>query len=144
MSSPANTRFTLRRVSFTSLMRFGCLLGSLAAFTPSLICGLTGLWLVGVLRQWLESWEKFSLNVLGQTVLTVNLIDTLRLNQALSWLRTLDAWGGPGALAMVLILAAAGGLVLAVIVSLVGLGYNIVAWLTGGIEVELAQISSDK
>jgi len=47
-------------------MRFGCLLGGLATFTPSLICGLTGFWLVGVLRHWLESWEKFSLNVLGQ------------------------------------------------------------------------------
>ncbi len=132
-------RFTLRRVSFGSLARFGCLLGGLAAFTPSLICGLAGLWLAGALRQWLESWEKIRLSVLGQPVLTVNLVETLQLSQVLSWLRTLDAWGGLGALAVILILSAAGGIVLAVVVSLVGLGNNIVAWLTGGLEVELLQ-----
>ena len=33
----------IRRVSLASLGKFGCLLGVVAAFLPSLLCGLAGL-----------------------------------------------------------------------------------------------------
>jgi hypothetical protein len=132
--------YRIKSISLPSLAKFGCLLGGLIALAPSLLCGLTGLWAVGVTRRWLEGLQQLRIN-LPQPLpsLAINGVELLRLDQLLGWLQLVDNWSPLFGLLVVLSLSLAAGLVLAVIVAVVGLGYNLLAALTGGLEVELSQ-----
>lgn len=127
----------VRRIAYSSLAKFGCLLGGVAMVLPGLVCGLGGVVLVRVLRVWLESWQQFNLSILGQNVGSFDLINALRLTALLERLRILDATGPLALLGVAVAVALLGGLLLAVIVVGVGLAYNVLAWLTGGIMLEL-------
>jgi hypothetical protein len=127
----------IKRIAYGSLAKFGCLLGGIAMLLPSLTCGVGGLWVVRVLRLWLESWQTFTISALGRDLGSVDLISTLRLTAALERLQALDASGPMAILSVTFALSLAGGLLLALVISLVGLAYNFLAWLTGGLVLEL-------
>jgi hypothetical protein len=130
--------YRVKSISLPSLAKFGCLLGGLIALAPGLVCGLTGLWVVGVTRRWLDGLQHLRLDLprpLPSPV--INGVELLRLGQVLTWLRFVDDWSPLFGLVVVLGLSLAAGLVLAAIVAVVGLGYNLVAALTGGLEIEL-------
>jgi hypothetical protein len=104
---------------------------------PGLVCGIGTLMLVRVLRVWLESWQQFTLTVLGQTLGSLDLINALRLTAVLDRLRVLDQTSPLALIGITFAVSLFGGLLLALVVILVGLGYNVLAWLTGGITLEL-------
>jgi hypothetical protein len=134
-------KVAIQRVGLASLGKMGCLLGAVAAFLPSLFCGLTGLALARLALRWLESWQEWSLSLLGQELARVNLVELLGLARVLELLQTLTAVSGWVLLLAVLILALVTGVVLAVIIVLVGLAYNLVAAGTGGVVVELKSVT---
>jgi hypothetical protein len=127
----------IRRVSLASLARTGCLMGVVAAFLPSLLCGLAALALAGVLRGWLESWQTLTITVLGQDIASFDLVQFLNLGGLQQFLHTLGSLSFGLLALLVLALALLTGLALALIVSLVGLAYNLLASVTGGLVVEL-------
>ena len=129
--------FRVARVAYSSLAKFGCLLGGVLAFLPSLLCGLTAFVLVRGLRGWIESWRALNVSVLGNTLTTIDLIELLKLNQALDRLRVLDSLGPLGLLGTTVTLALLGGLFVAILTLLGGMAYNLLAWLTGGIVLEV-------
>ena len=131
--------YVVRRLSLSSIARYGCLLGGVAALIPSLLCGLAGLWGAAVMRRWLESWQEVRLNLLGRDLITLDFISLLHLNGLLRALQSVDARFAVVALALILALALVIGLIVAVTVSLVGWTYNLVAAATGGVEVQLVE-----
>jgi hypothetical protein len=133
-------KVAVERVGLASLGKMGCLLGAVAAFLPSLLCGVAGLALAGLILRWLESWQEWKLSILGQELARVNLVELLGLQRVLEFLQAATAVSGWTLLLAVLILALAAGLLLAVIIVLCGLVYNLVAAATGGVVLELKSV----
>jgi hypothetical protein len=133
-------KVAIRRVGLASLGKMGCLLGAVAAFLPSLLCGLVSLGLAGLVRRWLESWQGVTLSVLGREIARLNFVDLLGLEKVLHLLQTVTAASIPVLLLGVLALALVVGGLLALIVVLVRLAYNLLASASGGVVVEMAAI----
>jgi len=137
-------KVAIRRVSPISLGKAGCLLGVVAALLPSLLCGLLGLGVVGLLRHWLEGWQEVTVSLLGQEITHLNFVQLLGLEKVLALLQTLGATSLPALFLAVLALALVSGAFLAVTVALVGLAYNLLASATGGIVVEMTAVGKPK
>jgi len=133
----------MRRVGLASLGKFGCLLGAVAAFLPSLLCGLLALGLASLLRHWLENWQEVSISLLGQDLARLDLIRLLDLQQVLAVVQGVTSASLPVLLLVVVGLALVGGALLALVSFLVGLAYNLVAAATGGLVVEMAALRAD-
>jgi len=134
-------KVAIQRVGLASLGKMGCVLGAVAAFLPSLVCGLAGIAVAELALRWLKSWQEWSLSLLGQELARVNLIELLGLTRVLDLLQTLTAVSGWTLLLAIVLVALVTGLVLAVIIVLVGLVYNLVAAGTGGLVVEMKPIN---
>ncbi|MGC9333302.1 MAG: hypothetical protein ACP5JJ_04080 [Anaerolineae bacterium] len=128
----------IRRIGLSSLGQMGCLLGVVAAFLPSLLCGLLGIGFVTLARDWLESWKQIPVSLLGRQLTTLDFVQLLGLEGTLETLQVLSAASVAVLLLSVLVMALVSGLLLAVITILVGLAYNLLAAATGGIVVEMA------
>lgn len=137
-------KVAIRRVNLGSLGRVGCLLGVIAAFLPSLLCGLLGVGLATLVAGWLDSWQELTINVFGQEMASFDLVQFLGLDRALGLLQTVVTVSGPVLFLVVLILALLSGALLALIVTLVGLAYNLLASATGGLVVEMAAVQERK
>ena len=133
-------KVAIRRVSLTSLGKFGCLLGAVAALLPSLLCGLLGLGLASAVRGWLESWQKTSISIFGQEIVQLDLVQILGVEQLLKALQALGLASAPVLFLAVAALALASGVLLALIIILVGLAYNLLSAATGGLVVEMAAV----
>ena len=133
-------KVTIQRVSLASLGKMGCLLGAIAAFLPSLLCGLLGLGLGRVVLQWLEGWQDLTISVLGQEIARFDLVQFLGLGKVVDSLQGLAAVSGWAFLLGVLSLALAAGAVLAVIIIVLGLAYNLLAAGTGGLVVDMSPV----
>lgn len=134
-------KVAIRRVSLASLAKFGCLLGMVAAFLPSLLCGLIGLSLANLLRRWLEGWQEMTISLLGQEIARLDLVDLLALDRLLEVLQVLTSASGAVLALAVLTLAVVSSVLLAVITALVGLVYNLLAGATGGLIVEMSAVN---
>jgi hypothetical protein len=129
---------TIRRISLSSLAKFGCLLGAVAASLPSLLCGLATLAAARVLSRWMASWEAVKIRILGNQVATLDLQRLLGLDQLAEILGIITSASGAALVLWVLVLALVSGLLLALVAMLVGLGYNTIAKGTGGLVIEMS------
>ncbi len=129
-------KYQLRHISALSIARFGCLLGWLVTIIPGLACGLGVWWVEGIVRAWLESWKPIDLGLLG----TLDLIDLVHLKALLEALQTVEGHALPLLIAVVIVAGILGGVLIAVILAALGWGYNLLAWLSGGLEVELQEL----
>lgn len=134
-------KVAIRRVSLVSLGKFGCLLGVVAAFLPSLLCGLAGLGLAKLVHRWLAGWQEVTIALLGQEVARFDLVHLVGLDQLLATLQVLTTASLPVLLLAVLAMALVSGAILAVTIALVGLVYNLLAAGTGGLVVEMDSVS---
>lgn len=135
-------KVAIRRVNLASLGKMGCLLGAIAAFLPSLLCGLLALGLAILVRNWLEGWQDLTISFLGQEVARFDLVQFLGMDKVLELSQLLAAISGPMLILVVLLLALASGFVLATIIILVGLAYNLLSSATGGVVVEMSAIDN--
>ena len=103
------------------------------AYTESGASGLVRLWLPS--RQ--DSLTGFVLPFVGEQSLRFDLVEVLRLEGLLTTLETVTSASGLTLAVAVLALALLSGLFLAVIVTLIGLAYNLIASATGGLVVEM-------
>ncbi len=129
-------KYQLRRISALSIARFGCLLGWLVTIVPSVACGLSTWWVGGVVRTWLESWKPIDLGLLG----TLDPIDLVHLKALLEALQTVESHALPLLIAVIIAAGILGGVLIAVTLALLGWGYNLLAWLSGGLVVELQEL----
>jgi hypothetical protein len=129
-------KYTVRRISLAPLAKFGCLLGTLASLLPSLLCSLSTLRLLGLVRRWLEGWQEGEIEILGFTA-TLDFIELLGLEPVLKLLQATGPIPWTFLILAVVVMSVAGGLLIALTIYVTGLGYNFLAWLTGGLVVEL-------
>jgi hypothetical protein len=115
------------------------LLGWIVTIIPSLTCGLVLWGILAAIQSWLEGLESLDLDVLGFEY-SVDLIELLQLGEFLAMLQTLAGRALPLLLALVIVVGVLGGALVALTLILLGWGYNLVAWLTGGLEVQLQEI----
>ncbi len=137
-------KVTIQRVSLKSLGRMGCLLGAVAAFLPSLFCGVLSLGLALVVRRWLEGWQDVPVRLLGQELARLDFVHLLGLERVLDVLQVVAAASLPVLIFGVLVLALVSGALLAGVIALVGLAYNFLARATGGIVVEMAPAAASR
>lgn len=131
-------RYTVSKISTASLAKFGCVLGGLALFMPGLICALSSIQLVGVFRELLDQWQASEVDLMGLGMpVEFDFIALLGLETVQSIFVRLDDNRLVLALLIVLVTVFAGGALLAALVLLVGWGYNLLAALSGGLELEL-------
>jgi hypothetical protein len=135
-------KVTIRRVSLVSLGKHGCLLGGVAALLPSLVCSLLGLSAASILHRWMGSWQDLTISVLGQEVAQIDLVALAGLEGLLGQLRVVTGVSAPLLFLAVLALTLAFGLLLALIAALVGLAYNLLAHVTGGLVVDMQAFGS--
>jgi hypothetical protein len=132
-------KYRLQGISTLSIARFGCLLGWIVTIIPSLTCGLALWGGLGAIRSWLEGLESLDLDVLGFEY-SVDLIELLQLGEFLAMLQTLAGNALPLLLVLVIVVGILGGALIALTLILLGWGYNLVAWLTGGVELQLQEV----
>jgi hypothetical protein len=133
-----STRYSIRRVSVGSLSRFGCLLGVLVSFVPSLVLGCGGLLMVGGLRRLLEGWQQAQVQILGQPI-PIDVIALLHLESLLRGARWADSLSWGLFFLFVALGSGLGGLLFLLVGDLAGWVYNLVAAFSGGLEVELTE-----
>lgn len=129
-------RYTVRRISLAPLTKFGCLLGTLISLLPSLLCSLSVLRLLGFVRRWLEGWQEGEFEIMGLTA-TLDFVELLGLEPVLKLLQTAEPMPWTFLILAVVAMSVLSGLLIALTVYVTGLGYNFLAWLTGGLVVEL-------
>jgi len=132
-------KYTIRRISLAPLAKFGCLLGALVSLLPSLLCSLSALRLLGLVRHWLEGWQEGEVEILG-FIATLDFIKLLGLEPVLKLLQDIGPVSWTFFILAVVVISLASGLLIALSVCVTGLGYNLLAWLTGGLAVELQEV----
>ena len=133
-------KVAIERLNLASLGKMGCLLGAVAAFLPSLLCGLLVFALAALAGGWLESWQDLTISLLGQEIARFDLINFFGLDGVLEFLQGLAAASVPIMLLVILGMAVIAGILLAVIIMLTGLAYNLLAAATGGVVVEMSAV----
>ena len=134
-------KVAIQRLSLASLGRMGCLLGAVAAFLPSLLCGVAGFALAALASRWLAGWQDLTIALLGQEIARFDLVQFFGLEGVLEFLQALAAASLPVVLLVVLGMALVAGLFLAAIIMLTGLAYNLLAAATGGVVVEMSPVA---
>jgi hypothetical protein len=129
-------KYTVHRISLAPLAKFGCLLGTLASLLPSLLCSLSALRLLSLVRRWLEGWQEGEIEMLGFTA-TLDFIELLGLEPVLQLLQAIGPIPWTFLVLAIVVMSVASGLLIALTIYVTGLGYNFLAWLTGGLVVEL-------
>jgi hypothetical protein len=135
-----SNRYRVRRIGLGSLSKFGCVLGALASLLPSLIICWAGMLLVGGLRRLLESWQNAGFHVLGQRI-GIDFVSLLNLEALLRTVQEIDSLSWALVILFVVAASLLGGLVFLVMGNLLGWIYNFVAAISGGLEVELREVS---
>lgn len=132
------TRYVIQRVALGSAAKFGLALGLLGSLLPGCLLAFLARQLVTVFHQVLESATQGRFSVLGQNV-TLNLVDLAHLGPALETLRGLDALGWLLPAAVALGWTVIVGIVVAATVLLLAVGFNVLAAVSGGLEVQVAE-----
>ena len=138
-AGPAN-RYRVRRIGLGSLSKFGCMLGALASFLPSLVICWGGMLFVGGLRRLLEGWQRAGFHILGQEI-RIDFVSLLNLEPLLRTLQEIDSLSWALVILFVVLAALLGGLVFLVMGNLLGWIYNFIAAVSGGLEIELREVS---
>ncbi len=132
-------RYTIKRITLGSALKVGLLLGWLVALLPAMgLAALAVLSLQGVSNAFGQV-QTYDINVLGQSVASIDLLSLLGLSDEASRVGDLAAlgWGLFGTLTLALTLL--GGVMVAVTTLLVSLCYNLLAAVAGGLTVELRE-----
>ena len=131
-------RYTIRRVPIRPLLRFGLVLGGGLALPFGCLFALVIAKAISLLRHFLEAWQRAEYSLLGQTI-HLDFVQILNLDGVLQTLQTLDQRLGLVFVLALLSITLGAGLVGALLVGLSGGGYNLIAGLSGGIELQLAE-----
>jgi hypothetical protein len=130
-------RYTIRRIAPGTALRVGCALGWLVALCPALGLAWLAAQLIQRLSQALAQIEPLEIALLGQPIARIDLLEILRLSTVAQVLDRLAANLPMTFLMIAFVLMLLGAAALAVAVLLFSVGYNLLARLGGGLEVEL-------
>ncbi|HEY6042184.1 MAG TPA: hypothetical protein VIX58_08645 [Anaerolineae bacterium] len=132
-------RFTIRRFELGSLARWGCVTGALTALFPGLCAGWVLFTLLRAVRSTVEGWRSAKIDIPLIGALPVNVVDLLGLQSLLDGLRGADALGLLGVLLFTVAFAVLAGLFVMLNLLILGLIFNGVSSVAGGIGVEVSE-----
>jgi hypothetical protein len=133
----------ISRLGLRSLGKFGCVLGALVSWLPSLLTALLGLLLVRGLRRLMESWQGAGFRILGQEI-SIDVISLLNLAPVLHTVQQLDDLSWTLVILLVVVNSVLAGLIFLLMAFVLGGVYNLIARLTGGLEVELKEVGAQR
>jgi hypothetical protein len=133
------TRLTIRRFEISSLARWGCMTGAAMAVLPACACSWLTFRVIHAIRQMIEGWRAVNVDLLFRQTVSLDVVGLLHLEGVLNALQTVDAQGVFGMLLMTVVFVALLGIFIALVLSALGLGYNALAHLVGGIAVEVEE-----
>jgi hypothetical protein len=137
-------RYTIRRIRLGSAIRVGLLLGWLAALCPALcLAGLAVQALRGVDGTF-DRVAPVTISLLGQDLARIDLLEALGLRQAAQAVDRLVGSAPTTFVLITLLLLLAGALAIVAALALFSLGYNLLAAVGGGLEVDLDERRSRK
>jgi hypothetical protein len=127
----------VRRIGLMSAAKFGCVSGAVSAIPVGIVLAFVVHAILGWLRRTMEGWQNASIDIGLLGKIPVNLIQLLKLSDALSTVRRLDdlPWMVVAAVFVGVVLVT--GLVSAVFTGWQAFAYNSMAALSGGMEVTL-------
>ncbi|HEX5692270.1 MAG TPA: DUF3566 domain-containing protein [Roseiflexaceae bacterium] len=130
-------RYRLRRIAPGSALRVGCAVGWLVALAPALCVAIVVVQVLQRVAQAFARIEPLDINVLGQPIARIDFLDLLRLSDTAGVVERLTNSAATTFLLAALLLTVIGALLVAVALLLFSLGYNALASLTGGLEIDL-------
>ncbi len=131
-------RYLVRKINLLPLAKFGCVLGGVAMLLPGFICALVATQTIALLHTFLAETQSTQLDPLGLGMpVELDFIRLLNLQEAQTLITRLDDQSFGVALLIILVAVLGGGLLVALTIMLVGWSYNLLAAITGGLEVEL-------
>ena len=137
------TRYRIKSISVGSLSKFGCLLGVVVSCLPSLVMASGALFTVRGIRRLLESWQGAEIRILGQAI-PINVLALLNLESLLQRAQMVESLSWALFFGLVLLGACLGGLIFLIVGDVAGWIYNLVASVSGGLEVELTEVSGPR
>ena len=137
-------RYTIRRIAPGSALRVGCAVGWLVALCPALCLTVVAIQALQRINQAFQQIEPLDISVLGQPIARIDFLEILRLNGAAQVVSRLAGGLPLTFLLLLLLLTLAGAAVLAGVSLLFSGGYNVLASVGGGLEVELQNAESQK
>jgi len=132
-------RYRIRRIAPASALRVGCTLGWLVMLCPSLCLAALAVQVLQRVNQALSRIEPIDISVLGNTIARIDFLEILRLSDTARTVAQLTQSQRLTFVALTLAFVLAGAAVLAVAVLLFSAGYNLLARVGGGLEVELRE-----
>ncbi len=134
--------YTIRRISLRSALRVGLVLGWLVALILALPVALLATVALEALASLFASVQPYELSFLGQTVATLDLIDLAGLRPFAEWLAGLADLGGALFWLLLALITIGGALLVMVGIVLGCLLYNVLAGVTGGLQVQVEQAAA--
>jgi len=132
-------RYTIRRIAPGSALRVGCTVGWLVALCPALCLAVAAVQVLQRVNQAFTRIEPLDITVLGQPVARIDFLEILRLSDAARAVGRLVATVPATLIILTLLLTLLGAVVLAAAMLLFSAGYNLLATIGGGLEVELQE-----
>ena len=133
-------RYTLSKINLLPIAKFGFLLGALAMLLPSLLCAGITTTAMSALRAWLDGWQSVPVEQFGVEMTQFDFINLLQLGSVQQVIIQMD--NQPFAVALFVIIGCllGGGAIIGLIVLSLGWGYNLLAAVSGGVELELRNV----
>jgi Transmembrane domain of unknown function (DUF3566) len=132
-------RYTIRRIAPGSALRVGCAVGWLVALCPALCLAVAAVQVLQRVNQAFTRIEPLDITVLGQPVARIDFLEILRLSDAARAVGRLTATVPATLVILTLLLTLLGAVVLAATLLLFSAGYNLLARIGGGLEIELRE-----
>jgi hypothetical protein len=129
--------FHLRRIGLASAAKFGFVTGAVTATPVGIALAYVIRAIIGWLRRTLEGWQSISIDIGVLGKVPVNLIQLLKLGDALATVRKLDELPLIVVAAVFVSVVLIAGLVSAGLTGWQAVAYNSMAALSGGLEVKL-------
>jgi hypothetical protein len=136
-------RYSIRRIGLGSALRMSLLLGWAVALCPALCLAGLVVQALRALSRALAQVQTLDITVLGQKIATVDPLALLQLRSTADSIDRLTAGLLGTFLLLTLALLVVGGVMFVAAGLLVSLLYNLLAPITGGLEVELQRQSPD-
>ena len=130
-------RYKIKKISLASALRIGCLLGWLVALVPAVAFAGASAYTLGRIARLFASVRPITLTILGQEVLRLDLLASLGLQGTAYTVSQLAADLPVVFILSFLFLLFVGSLLVAFTFFLVSAGYNLLARVGGGLEVDL-------